>query len=303
MKRWLIFVRERFDPLSHAAMIALFIVAHYVAAATIAGLSGPRALVDGAWPAHAFVAVGVTAFFFKLRLYDEIKDYELDCTINPSRPLVRGLVTHGDLHRGIAVCIAIELVAFGLHGSAGLISILCAVGYSLLMYKEFFIRERIRPYLTTYAVTHTVVCAMLSLALFALLLDTKPWELGREPWLFALACWCLFNVFEFGRKTFTSAEEREGVESYSKIWGRVGAVLLVLSQAAIATWALLSSFAAGVPGIAPAMVGMTLTLVLTGVAYRVTDRPPWGSVYRGMSSFYIVLVFSSVVILGTITLH
>ena len=68
------------------------------------------------------------------------------------------------------------------------------------MYKEFFIPNLIRPLLTTYAMSHTIVTGLFSIALLAALSQTML-DLPVEAYYFALANWGLFNVFEFSRKT------------------------------------------------------------------------------------------------------
>ncbi|MCA9524000.1 MAG: hypothetical protein KC609_23685 [Myxococcales bacterium] len=283
--RWLQFAKERFDPLSHLLMIGLFFWVHQILAQRLAR--------GDAWRS-GLLLVGTLAFFFKLRLYDEIKDFETDSALNPSRPLVRGLLAHRDLHRGIVGCIAIELVTFGLSGSAALLSIVWAIGYSLLMYREFFIGRWIRPHLTTYAVSHTVVSVWLSLALFVALTARPVWELPRGLLLFSLGNWCLFNIFEFGRKTFTSAEEREGVESYSKIFGRTGAVLLLLVMGAASSY-LLSGLDEATSGrLFWAIGGVLGAIAITGSLYAIRDCA--GGIYRAASSLYIVLVYATLLI-------
>ena len=295
--KWWQFAKERFDPFSHSLMISLFIVAHYVVVAVDLGKKFPADFGgEGAWR-HFALALGVCAFFFKLRLYDEIKDYEVDCEINRDRPLVRGLVTHKDLYSGIAVCIATEVITFGLLGTAALVAIVFSIAYSLLMYKEFFIGEQLRPYLTTYAVMHTIVCSFLSLSMFSAIEGRYVHLLHRDLLFFSLNCWFLFNIFEFGRKTFNSKEERENVDSYSHIFGRYGAVFLVLAMAVISGGLLVSTRLVTKGVFATVMAVFVGILVVLGGLYAALDRKPFGAIYRGMSSGYIVLVLGGVIVL------
>ena len=288
--RFWIFARERFDPPSHLVMIGLFLVGHVAIQAAVSGADGALAHL-AALPPLAALLLGTVAFFFKLRLYDEIKDYEVDCEHNPGRPLARGLVSHRDLHVGIVVCIGIELACFGLASVRSLPAAAVAVGYSLLMYREFFIGRHIRPHLTTYAVSHTVVTVLLSLTISSGLGAKLAWGLGRPALFFALNNWCLFNIFEFGRKTFSSAEEREGVESYSKIFGRYGAVVLVLSQAALSSLSLHLMALPSATGLVFYTAGLGGLLLVVGLTYATSDRAGPAKLYRVMSSVHIVLVY------------
>lgn len=297
LAKWWRFTRERFDPLSHTIMITLFVLTHWVVAVAL-GDGSRLAERPGLLP---LLWLGTLAFFYKLRLYDEIKDYELDCVINPTRPLARGLLKHIDLYRGIGLCICLELLCFGLSGSTGFMAMGFAVLYSLLMYKEFFIREAIRPHLTTYAVLHTVVSCFLSLALFAALAERTPLRIDPRLWFFALNSWFLFNVFEFGRKTFLSSEERPGVESYSKIFSRFGAALLTLSMAIGSSFCLLKSFGwdltAQMPIYRSFLISTDAGVFIIGGLYAFTNQKPLGKAFRSLSSFYIVWVYLSVLIL------
>jgi len=311
MSKWWQFTKERFDPLSHSVMMALFIFAHFAVAKVAEVRSAFSFVKESAIPPGQMfslpfqvdlpvsmkiaLAIGVVAFFFKLRLYDEIKDYELDCVINPTRPLSRGLVTHNDLYKGIVVCIVLELVTFGLLGKTAIISMGIAILYSLLMYKEFFIKDIIRPHLTTYALMHTIVLTMLSTAIFSAIMHCYSWQLNRDMLFFALNCWCLFNIFEFGRKTFNTDEERENVESYSSIFGRYGAFVLVLAQAVAGAALLFHTSLVSGTAFFYTMASFVVLLIVMGLAYAVLDRAPFGKIYRGMSSVYIVLVFGAIV--------
>src|SRR5262245_29207379 len=47
--------------------------------------------------------VSILLFNLMLRIFDELKDYESDKVNFPDRPLVRGVVSHGDLFLAIAL--------------------------------------------------------------------------------------------------------------------------------------------------------------------------------------------------------
>jgi hypothetical protein len=280
---WWQFTKERFEPASHLLMIAFFVAVHQMAASVLlwAPLSSGRILATG------LLAV---LFFFKLRLYDEIKDYEVDLEFNPTRPLARGLLSVAQVKKAIVLVLAIELLILPFLGQGALMVGTVAIAYSLLMFREFFIGPLLRPHLTTYAVTHTFVSSLLSATLLTALSGTSPANWTRGAWAFVLASWFLFNIFEFGRKTFATQEERGRVESYSKIFGRSGAVTLVMIQAGIASWLYVLAFPKYLNVAGLALAGAAL--FLTGVLYSFKDDATWAKAYRALSSGYIVLVFS-----------
>lgn len=292
---WCQFTKERFEPWSHLIMIFVFIFAHIL-------VVNPVKTIFASSLNEIMLFIGVVAFYFKLRLYDEVKDYELDVVINKTRPLPRGLLTHKDMYRGMVVCILIELISFSIMGLNSLITAIIAILYSLIMYKEFFIPKKIRPHLTTYALVHTIVTTLLSFAIFSFLTQESIIELAKGPTLvsFAFANWMLFNIFEFGRKTFASIEERHNVDTYSSLFGRVGAVILVVSQAAIAHFLALTLKGTNQKFLLWGFGALLLTLGALSMNYILKNTVKSAKLYRMFSSvyiivFYLLLIFSYII--------
>ncbi len=280
-RRWWIFVCERFPPHLHLPVIAL------IAAAS--GLLGLRVLAAPFRPLRLILASAVAIlFFFRLRCFDEIKDYAVDLEVNPTRPLARGLLTVGQVKRMFVGVTVFELLITGALGVAALGAHLIAVAYSYLMYKEFFIGRRLRPHLTTYAVTHTFVSVLMALSVMAQLTGTPVTRFPATLFGFALVNWALFNVFEFARKTFAITEEVSGADSYSRRFGPRGAVLLCLSQvaAAISLLAWLSAPAW------PRHLYLALLPVAAGVFYgwKPAKRP--AAIYRAACGAYQLLFYA-----------
>lgn len=293
LKKWQTFLIERFDPLSHFIMISLFVLAHFL----LILLSQDTPFTYDSLTKLLFVTVGTILFFMKLRFYDEIKDYETDLDKNPTRPLPRGLVSHYDLKKAIESAILFEMVFFSINGWAGTLAIIIAIAYSLCMYKEFFIPTLIRPHLTTYATSHTVVTFFLSLAIFASLTNAFLWELPQDYFIFSLMSWLLFNIFELGRKTYQPQEEREGVPTYSNVWGRPGAILLVLAQAFLATWLSLKLSVITDDLYYQIVIAINGLLALSGLIYLISKKTVTGAIYRGFSSVYILLIYLALILI------
>jgi len=272
---WRIFQRERFPLHTHLPLILALLFAHI----TLVGASVVNI-------ALFFVLL---SFFFRMRLFDEIKDYATDCEKNPSRPLPRGVLKICDLQRAIIVLFCFEIILAGIANPIALVMLLPAQGYSFLMYKEFFIGKIIRPHLTTYAVCHTIVMVALSALCSAWLLKCLPWQLETRNWIFAVGCFGVFNVFEFGRKTFAKAEERDGVESYSKIWGRVGAVFLNLSQSLLGLVAM--GYAYPYKNFQWLLGSAVVALLcIAGIVYIFINTANAAKVYRAISGASILLI-------------
>jgi 4-hydroxybenzoate polyprenyltransferase len=278
MANWRIFQRERFPLHTHLPLILALLFAHIA----LAGL-------HAAWHLCLALFFVLLSFFFRMRLFDEIKDYATDCEKNPTRPLPRGVLSVRDLKKAILLLFCFELALTGIANPIALAILLPAQGYSFLMYKEFFIGKILRPHLTTYAVSHTVVMVLLSALCSAWLLLRFPFQLEMRNWIFAAGCFGVFNVFEFGRKTFAQTEEKPGVDSYSKIWGHAGAVLLNLSQGLLGLgamgyaypyhrlqWLLGSAVLAG--------------LLIAGFVYIFKNTATAAKVYRNVSGASILLL-------------
>jgi 4-hydroxybenzoate polyprenyltransferase len=223
-KNWWIFTQERFNLAVHVPMVLCFSLVNYFVPLQVNKLDfeSTRFL--------CYFAL-LFSFFFRMRVFDEIKDYQVDLKVNPLRPLARGILSVAQAKVMILVLYVFELLlAWNLGGLVFAIFIIPAF-YSLLMYEEFFIGDWIRPHLTTYAVLHTFVSSLLGL--IGYLVATENLGLNREMICFLLMNWCFFNLFEFARKSFAATEERPHVESYTKIFGSRGAVALSLSQVLI----------------------------------------------------------------------
>ena len=288
LNRWAIFFKERFEPISHFVMIALFVYAHYlVADASKDVVVEPHLIL--------YIGLGTAVFFLKLRLYDEIKDFEVDVAKNPDRPLPRGLLQHLDIKKGIELCIILEVIFFTSCGINALTSILLAIGYSLLMYKEFFIPNLIRPHLTTYATSHTVVTFFLSVAIFSALSKQTILAIESDFIYFSVMSWLLFNIFELGRKIYQPCEEREGVDTYSSIWGKFGAVMLVLVQALAASYLVLHITTIQYYMMVKLLLIQLGLLALVGIIYLIGKTETTGKLFRHYSSVYILLVYVSLI--------
>jgi len=289
LSRWLTFIHERFEPVSHFIMIGLFVYAHYlVADASKFVIIEPHLIL--------YVGIGTSLFFLKLRLYDEIKDFDVDVEKNPDRPLPRGLLGHFDVKRAIEFCLILEIIFFTSCGIPAFISILFAIGYSLLMYKEFFIPKLIRPHLTTYATSHTIVTFFLSMAIFSAFSRFNPWSMDRDFYLFGILSWLSFNIFELGRKVYQPCEEREGVDTYSSIWGKFGAFMLVFVHAIAVSALILYISTVQYFFMLKLLTVQLVFLFIIGLIYLIGKTQETGKLFRLYSSLYIVLVYTSIII-------
>ena len=291
MNKWITFIKERFDPVSHFLMIVVFVAVHILFAQRLYNVSLTTLQTT-------CLLSAVTLFYFKLRLYDEVKDYELDVVINPYRPLPRGLLLHQDMYRGMQICIFLEVLFFSSQGLNAIRSLSIAILYSLFMYKEFFIKDIIRPHLTTYAISHTVVTSLLSMAIFTFINQKTYSEnmFDRNLIYFALSNWMLFNIFEFGRKTYAPSEERHNIDTYSSLFGKKLAVLLVLSLALVSFFLTINISILNSSFILYSNIVLFILLIANSLFYLVSNEVSHAKRYRLMSSVYIALFYLILII-------
>lgn len=296
--RWRMFIRERFSLAAHAPMILVFALANGGVSLRLAGGAGR-------WESFAAAWLVAMMFFFRLRCFDEIKDHAVDCRLNPTRPLARGLLTPLQVKAMCVVLVACELAVAGACGRRALGTHAVAVLYSFLMYREFFIGRWLRPRLTTYAVTHTLVSMLMGWSVGAMVSGVALWRMPAALWAYGPVNWLLFNVFEFARKTFARDEETRGADSYSLRFGAHGAAWLCMSQvaAAVALLALLPEGALATrwesSGWLP-HAGLALLPLAGAVRYAARPTVSRARVYRGVSlayqwMFYAVISMQSLV--------
>jgi 4-hydroxybenzoate polyprenyltransferase len=285
VRGWLELIRERFPPGAYLPMVTLFVLGNGAAALRATG-------VDlHAWRIAAAFALTLVCFF-RLRCFDEIKDYDTDCRINPTRPLPRGVLGVGQVKAALYLLAGVEVALAATLGPAVLSTHAVTIGFSFLMYREFFIGRHLRPHLTTYAVTHTFVSVLLGYSIAAAATGVALYDLPVPLLLFGGVNWLLFNLFEFARKTYAPTEERAEVDTYSSLFGAAGAAALSVSQVAgaVALVAYLS------PQLLPARAALwhvpaAVALAGAAVAYAARARPPLAAAVRGGAGLYIVAFY------------
>jgi 4-hydroxybenzoate polyprenyltransferase len=223
-ERLWIYQAERFPLVKSGLLIAAFGASAVCVSAQLRG-SDALPTVHG-----LIVAVlCLLGFFIQLRVADEHKDLEDDRRWRPERPVPRGLVTLGEL-RGVAYVAAAAQLALVLSYSPKLLALLLLVwAWMALMSVEFFVPAWLRARPVLYLISHMAVMPLIDL--FATACDWLVAGDGRAPafggGLAAFLALSFTNgtALEIGRKAWSPSDEREGVETYSKLWGFKGAGL------------------------------------------------------------------------------
>lgn len=286
-KNWWIFTQERFSLSSHIPMVGLFVLGNMIV--TQVQTSAERWYGD-----FPFIFAFAFMFFFRMRCFDEIKDYEVDLKVNPSRPLARGILSIAQVKVMIAVLSILELAIAARAGLGPLLIHALAMAYSFLMYKEFFIGKYLRPHLTTYAVTHTFVSMLLGFSIAAQTTGAAGLGVLQAVLIMAPINWSMFNLFEFARKTYAPEEERPSVDTYSSLFGTWGALLLSLSQVALA---LIFLRMTQLNGFSIQAIGAAIP-VLAGLFYALNKTKKSGQAFRAIIGVYLLLFYIGLFVQG-----
>jgi 4-hydroxybenzoate polyprenyltransferase len=210
------YFQERFPPINMMLFGILFFTVYSVA------------VFDTSYnPNTLNIVIGVIAtisFFFRLRVFDEMKDFEIDAVNHPNRVLQSGRVSIKQL-----VTIALQLLPleFGWsiwNGPQTLLFWSIAVVYSLLMRYEFFVSHFLKKYLLLYSFTHMLIMPLIIMWIWSAFVP--------ETNTTSLLLLCLLSIlggysFELARKIHAPSGERVSVDSYSKSLGFVGSIVTV----------------------------------------------------------------------------
>jgi 4-hydroxybenzoate polyprenyltransferase len=217
MSRWWIYQRERFPVFAHGLLILAFSACAVSFSALLKGNAAPT------WSAYA-VAFGVCfLMFLQLRIADEFKDAEEDARWRPYRPVPRGLVKLSEL-RIVFIASAMLQAAMAFALDYGLlVPLVIAWTYLALMSVEFFMRDWLKKRPVVYLLSHMGIMPLVDF--FGTACQWMPSGSavpGGLAWFLAAS---FFNglVIEIGRKSRQPGDEEEGVETYSRLWGKSGA--------------------------------------------------------------------------------
>lgn len=198
--------QERFPPVVYTVLVACFWFSGVAVGRTLGGGEG--------W---GFLAAPlVWLVFLRLRLFDEVKDYDDDMVAHPERVLSRGLVSLKLLQRIALGVMLVELVLAWSFSGTVLFAWGITYTYTLLMRLEFGVGPFLRRHMVLYAITHNPVVGGMAVILYAAsgaeIVSSAAWYVG----LVSVAS----LGFEVGRKTRKPDEERPGHTTYTAALGQ-----------------------------------------------------------------------------------
>ena len=268
-RRLWIYQAERFPVFKHGLAIAVFALA----GAALPHLTSGARFYD---PTAAVVAVAVCFLaFLQLRIADEHKDHEDDRRFRPERPVPRGLVSLGEL-RWIGAAAAAAQVALAWLLDPALLVFLAGMWlWMALMTAEFFAPRALKARPLLYLASHMVITPLIALFAIACAWAAAGMAYQVDAAVFAFLALAYANgaAIEIARKTWAPSDERRGVESYSRLWGPVGAARAVALAIGVG-WAL-AGFVLSGAGAAPWLIGAVSVLALMAWAavFAYAQRP------------------------------
>lgn len=261
MTRWWIYQKERFPLAAHGPLIAAFSACAVSFSSLLRGAPVPGVQMF-------FTAFGVCLLMFlQLRIADEFKDAEEDARWRPYRPVPRGLVTLGEL-RTLFILAALLQTVLVLALDVRLMIVLgIAWSYLALMSVEFFCRDWLKKSPIIYLLTHMGIMPLVDF--FGTACEWLPRGSAAPAGLGWFLAASFFNgiVIEIGRKLRQPADEEDGVETYSRLWGKSGgAAVWTLSLIATGICAVMA--VRMIDFMLPVAIVLAVVLLLAFVAVR-----------------------------------
>jgi 4-hydroxybenzoate polyprenyltransferase len=167
-------------------------------------------------------------FLFRLRLFDEFKDYKHDKKYYPSRPVPRGLISFNELKILIFTTLIFEIIVSLANGTTSFILYLIALLYSLLLLKELFINNWLRKHFTTYIAVHEILAFFLIFYLFSLNVKNLEQILNLNYLLYSIFLVSILFSLEVARKIRPRNLEIASKDTYTAQYGIKNASRLLI---------------------------------------------------------------------------
>lgn len=244
-------------------------------------------------------SVAVIGHYFILRVFDEHKDFEIDCINHPERALQRGLISLKHLDIG-AILFTIIAVVFSLMISNNYLTLICyGVVYlwSTLMAKEFFVGSWLEKRITLYSFSHMLVSPIIITWIMSSKWQTTQFDFNTYTIL--LMSLASGFSYEITRKTRGPEEETETLDSYTKVYG-VGGSVLIISVMNMITLATFLLFSAVIPVYRPFTIALaTIGFVLAQVTLiKFVSTPSLKARKNNEASFgiYALMLYSALLV-------
>lgn len=234
----------RFPVTTQGALILLFALACVCFGALTRAIPGAPPT-----PTLFVVLIVVFLLFFQLRVADEHRDYDEDLAARPELPVPSGVITLPELDIFFMGAMAIQVVLTAALHPPLLALLVLPWLWIFLVRNDFFDRDLLKRRPLLSLALHLIFFPLV--ALYAAAAGQLPETGSLSPALpvFLGLSAAAAMAMEFARKCRAREDERDGVVTYSGLWGTVRAGMAVASAAAgIVVFGALSFVATGVSG-------------------------------------------------------
>jgi 4-hydroxybenzoate polyprenyltransferase len=191
-------------------------------------------------PKTIICALTIFLIFFQLRLFDEIKDYDIDSKYMPERAVPRGLISLKEIKTMLLITTLLMFILNVFVGLSNFIVFTLMEFYIFLMGKEFFIGKNLKKNRLIYASLHMVVMSWIG---FYIIHNAVPLRyLNLKHLLLIVLSYVIGFIMEIARKIEAPQNERDGVDTYSKLMGYKETAFLVVILSIISEFILLWIF-------------------------------------------------------------
>lgn len=287
-KRLYIYQKERFPLAGHGLLVTAFSFSAVAYSRICRGADG-----FVAWKTFLLGIFTTVSLFLLVRIFDEFKDAREDALYRKELPVPRGLVSLKELRNIGIIIVSLQILLNGIFFPEMLLLYGMALGYLLLMSREFFVADWLKRHQFWYVVSHMLIIPLIDI--YASGLD---WMLegvsAPAGLLFFFAVSFMSGiVLEIGRKIKAPEQESEGVLTYSAMLGPVKSVLLWLGTL---TLSLVLSITAAIY----AGYGITGTVVLSliyvlccipALSYLKYKSPKSGKLVEGASAAWTIAMY------------
>lgn len=183
----------------------------------------------------SIVIIAFLSFFlltFILRMFDEIKDREVDRVLFPDRLLSKGEVLYSDIHKMLITALFIWVPLNYIFGNSPFVfTVLCV--YCFLFFKYFFVPNILSKNILLALVTHNPLMFLASFYICTLYAADQELPLYTfRNMLLALIFWMPSISWETARKVRAPKDETD-YQTYSKLIGPRLAVLIPMGATVV----------------------------------------------------------------------
>lgn len=176
-------------------------------------------------------ALMIFLFLLRIRLWDEIKDFNYDSKHHGSRPLQKGILSLLNIKKMAMIVLGVEfLIQFFLSYHAFIIFLIAFI-YSFLMFKNFYIKDFENKSFLLYLLSHQIVFFIYIYYIFSV--GTSSFFLIQSPqdlWM-SIALFLPPLIYEIGRKVKHRISHKGYVtdDTYIYRWGETKSYIFLFS--------------------------------------------------------------------------